>query len=165
MSPSGSTGWTKPYADDRPANIQGQHDNNNGDPVFTVFNKYHSDGGQSVYNDAELDKLIEAAEVATGDERIAKWQQASRGSTRWWTGADVPHRRLLPGRPGRRVHPQHLEQQRAAGLADQAEAVSFFFAGGVASPRRRHGCAARNTGAPPRSGPVRRIEVHKLNSL
>jgi peptide/nickel transport system substrate-binding protein len=68
---------TKPFADDRPANLQqGQHDNNNGDPVFTVYNKYHSDGGQSVYNDAKLDKLIEEAEVATGDERIAKWQAA-----------------------------------------------------------------------------------------
>ena len=43
--------------------------------MFTAFNKYHSDGGQSVYDDAELDKLIEEAEVATGDERIAKWQE------------------------------------------------------------------------------------------
>jgi peptide/nickel transport system substrate-binding protein len=66
---------TKPFADDRPVNIQqGQHDNNNGDPVFTVFNKYHSDGGQSVLSDPELDKMIEGAEVATGDDRRAQWQ-------------------------------------------------------------------------------------------
>ncbi len=66
---------TKPFADDRPVNVQqSQHDNNNGDPVFTVFNKYHSDGGQSVYSYPELDKMIEAAEVATGEDRKAKWQ-------------------------------------------------------------------------------------------
>ncbi len=66
---------TKPFADDRPVNIQqGQHDNNNGDPVFTVFNKYHSEGGQSVLTNPELDKMIEGAEVATGDDRKAKWQ-------------------------------------------------------------------------------------------
>jgi peptide/nickel transport system substrate-binding protein len=66
---------TKPFADDRPVNIQqGQHDTNNGDPVYTVFNKYHSDGGQSVLSDPELDKMIEGAEVATGDDRRAQWQ-------------------------------------------------------------------------------------------
>jgi peptide/nickel transport system substrate-binding protein len=66
---------TKPFADDRPVNIQqGQHDNNNGDPVFTVFNKYHSEGGQSVLSNPDLDKMIEGAEVATGADRIEKWQ-------------------------------------------------------------------------------------------
>jgi peptide/nickel transport system substrate-binding protein len=66
---------TKPFADDRPVNVQqSQHDNNNGDPVFTVFNKYHSEGGQSTYSFPELDKMIEEAEVATGEDRKAKWQ-------------------------------------------------------------------------------------------
>ncbi|MEM7023350.1 MAG: ABC transporter substrate-binding protein [Pseudomonadota bacterium] len=66
---------TKPFAEDRPPALQmSQHDNNNGDAVFTVYNKYHTEGGQSMLNDPELDALIEAAEVATGDERRATWQ-------------------------------------------------------------------------------------------
>jgi len=70
---------TKPYADDRPPNLQqSQHDNNNGDAVFTVFNKYHSKGGQSVLNNEKLDEVIEAAEVATGEKRRELWQEAFR---------------------------------------------------------------------------------------
>ena len=62
--------YTKPYAEDRPPQlVQTQHDNNNGDAVFTVFFKYHSDGAQSVLGDPELDALIEKATVSTGDER------------------------------------------------------------------------------------------------
>ncbi|HSA79286.1 MAG TPA: ABC transporter substrate-binding protein, partial [Geminicoccaceae bacterium] len=48
--------YTKPYAEDRPPQlVQTQHDNNNGDAVFTVFFKYHSDGAQSILSDPELD--------------------------------------------------------------------------------------------------------------
>jgi peptide/nickel transport system substrate-binding protein len=71
--------YTKPYAEDRPPQlVQTQHDNNNGDAVFTVFFKYHSDGAQSVLSDPELDELIEKATVATGDERKQTWQEVFR---------------------------------------------------------------------------------------
>ena len=71
--------FTKPFAEDRPPSLQqAQHDNNNGDAVFTVFFKYHSDGGQSTTTNEELDTLIEQATVATGDERRRLWQEAFR---------------------------------------------------------------------------------------
>ena len=71
--------YTKPYAEDRPPQlVQTQHDNNNGDAVFTVFFKYHSDGAQSVLSNPELDALIEKATVSTGEERQQAWQEAFR---------------------------------------------------------------------------------------
>ena len=71
--------YTKPYAEDRPPQlVQTQHDNNNGDAVFTVFFKYHSDGAQSVLADPELDALIEKATVTTGEERQKTWQEVFR---------------------------------------------------------------------------------------
>jgi peptide/nickel transport system substrate-binding protein len=71
--------YTKPYAEDRPPQlVQTQHDNNNGDAVFTVFFKYHSDGAQSVLSKPELDALIEKATVTTGEERQKTWQEAFR---------------------------------------------------------------------------------------
>jgi peptide/nickel transport system substrate-binding protein len=71
--------YTKPYAEDRPPQlVQTQHDNNNGDAVFTVFFKYHSDGAQSVLSDPKLDQLIEHATVSTGEERQKTWQEAFR---------------------------------------------------------------------------------------
>jgi peptide/nickel transport system substrate-binding protein len=71
--------YTKPYAEDRPPQlVQTQHDNNNGDAVFTVFFKYHSDGAQSVLSDPKLDELIEHATVSTGDERKKTWQEVFR---------------------------------------------------------------------------------------
>lgn len=69
--------FTKPFPQDRPPTLQqAQHDNNNGDAVFTVFNKYACDGGQSTTCDKELDSLIAKAQVATGAERKKLWQQA-----------------------------------------------------------------------------------------
>ncbi|MEZ5825117.1 MAG: ABC transporter substrate-binding protein [Geminicoccaceae bacterium] len=71
--------FTKPYAEDRPPTLQmAQHDNNNGDAVFTVYNKYHSGGGQSTTENAELDALIEKATVSTGEERQQTWQEVFR---------------------------------------------------------------------------------------
>jgi len=68
---------TKPYAEDRGAVVQqSQHDNNNGDAVFTAFNKYHSEGAQSTLNDPEVDDLLVRAGAATGDERRSLFQQA-----------------------------------------------------------------------------------------
>jgi peptide/nickel transport system substrate-binding protein len=70
---------TKPYAEDRPpVLLQSQHDNNNGDAVFTVFNKYHSEGAQSTTSDPALDDIIVRAGEATGDERIDLFREAFR---------------------------------------------------------------------------------------
>lgn len=67
----------KPYAEDRAPNLfQDQHDNNNGDAVFTIFVKYHSEGGQSTFADAELDDLIDRGGKASGEERTRLYQQA-----------------------------------------------------------------------------------------
>lgn len=66
--------YSKPFAEDRgPSLVQAQHDNANGDPVFSMYFKYDSDGLQSGFSDARVDSMIEAATVATGDERIALW--------------------------------------------------------------------------------------------
>lgn len=69
----------KPYAEDRkPVVLQSQHDNNNGDAVFTVFNKYHSDGANSTLSDKKLDKTIKQAEAAVGGKRRKLWQKAMK---------------------------------------------------------------------------------------
>ena len=69
----------KPYAEDRgPALQQSQHDNNNGDAVFTVYNKYHCEGANSMICDARLDEVIEKAGQAVGDERRKLFQEAFR---------------------------------------------------------------------------------------
>jgi peptide/nickel transport system substrate-binding protein len=67
----------KPFDEDRPPQIiVDQHDNNNGDAVFTVYSKWHSEGSQAKTTDPELDALIEQATSATGEERTRLWQQA-----------------------------------------------------------------------------------------
>jgi peptide/nickel transport system substrate-binding protein len=69
----------KPYPLPRsPIIQQDQHDNNSGDAVFTVFYKYHTDGANSVLNDAKLDGVIEQASAAVGEERRALWNEAFR---------------------------------------------------------------------------------------
>ena len=71
--------YTKPHDPNRPPTlVQGMHDNNNGDAVFTVFNKYHSDGLQSAVKNEKLDGLIEKAQAATGDQRRELWQEVFR---------------------------------------------------------------------------------------
>ncbi len=72
--------YTKPYAEDRgPVLQQGQHDNNNGDAVFTVFFKYGCDGPQSTICDAEIDRLItEASATPVGEKRTKLWQELFR---------------------------------------------------------------------------------------
>jgi peptide/nickel transport system substrate-binding protein len=70
---------TKPYAEDRPPTLlQTMHDNNNGDAVFTVYYKYHSEGAQSDTSDPALDKMIVEAGAATGKERQQKYQEIFR---------------------------------------------------------------------------------------
>jgi peptide/nickel transport system substrate-binding protein len=71
--------YTKPFAEDRPPNlVHAQHDNNNGDAVFTAFFKYHSDGAQSALADPRVDALIEQATVAVDPERRKIWQEMFR---------------------------------------------------------------------------------------
>jgi len=65
----------KPYPENRPPTVlQTQHDNNNGDAVFTVFYKYACDGQSSGLCDKQLDQMIQKATVATGKERTAIWK-------------------------------------------------------------------------------------------
>jgi len=66
----------KPFAAGRPPQIfVDQHDNNKGDAVFTVYSKYHSEGGSSKTNDPYLDFRIGYATGASGEERTRAWQK------------------------------------------------------------------------------------------
>lgn len=71
--------YTRPYAEDRgPVLQQGQHDNNSGDAVFSVFFKYACKGPQSTTCDKQVDDGIAKASAATGDERRKLWQEVMR---------------------------------------------------------------------------------------
>lgn len=71
--------YTRPFAENRPPNlVHAMHDNNNGDAVFTMFFKYHTDGAQSALSDPRVDKAIEAATVAVNPERQKLWQEVVR---------------------------------------------------------------------------------------
>ena len=67
---------TKPYPVDRkPGLYEASHDNNKGDPVFSVAFKYACDGPQSMVCSPELDKLIaDASGTPAGAERTGKWE-------------------------------------------------------------------------------------------
>lgn len=68
--------YSKPYpAFDGTRLVLAQHDNSRGDPVFSMFFKYASDGTQSGVADPALDDLIARASAATGDERAALWSE------------------------------------------------------------------------------------------
>ncbi|UIY32328.1 hypothetical protein LZK73_26615 (plasmid) [Neorhizobium galegae] len=67
----------KPWSKDRqPSILQTQIDNAEGDAVFTLPNRFTTDGNQSTITDAGLDKLIADGSKATGDERKRLFQQA-----------------------------------------------------------------------------------------
>lgn len=67
----------KPFEDGRvPSMIQTQIDNTQGDAVFTLPNRFTSDGNTSTIASPELDKLIADASQATGEERQKLFQQA-----------------------------------------------------------------------------------------
>ncbi|RFB84640.1 ABC transporter substrate-binding protein [Rhizobium leguminosarum bv. trifolii] len=69
----------KPWEKERqPSILQTQIDNTEGDAVFTLPNRFTSDGNQSTIADAKLDKLIADAAKATGDERKKLFQEAFR---------------------------------------------------------------------------------------
>src|SRR5690606_31137055 len=68
--------YSKPYPESEGTRlILAQHDNSRGDPVFSMYFKYHSDGTQSGIADPVVDDLIERATAATGDERSALWSE------------------------------------------------------------------------------------------
>ncbi|WP_138466712.1 ABC transporter substrate-binding protein [Poseidonocella sp. HB161398] len=71
-----NTYFVRPFPDDDgPTLTQAQHDNAMGDPVFTAYVKYHSQGAHSMVDSPELDAAIETATAASGDERAALWQK------------------------------------------------------------------------------------------
>ncbi|MEI4472936.1 ABC transporter substrate-binding protein [Frigidibacter sp. MR17.24] len=68
--------YNKPFKDGRPPYaLAVQHDNSRGDPVFTMYFKYDSEGRQSGISDPKADELIAKATAATGDERTKLWQE------------------------------------------------------------------------------------------
>jgi len=68
--------YAKPFPENRgPQLIEAQHDNANGDPVFSMYFKYHSEGQQSGLTDPVVDAMIADATAATGDKRAEKWSE------------------------------------------------------------------------------------------
>jgi peptide/nickel transport system substrate-binding protein len=68
--------YNKPFKEGRPPQMLAvQHDNSRGDPVFSMFFKYDSEGRQSGIADPKVDELIEKASAATGEERTKLWQE------------------------------------------------------------------------------------------
>ncbi len=68
--------YSQPFAEDRgPEIVEAQHDNANGDPVFSMYFKYATEGLQSGINDPKLNDLIATATALTGDDRSAKWSE------------------------------------------------------------------------------------------
>ena len=67
--------YSRPYVEDAVYVVGAQHDNSRGDPVFSMYWKYHSDGRQSGVYDERVDELIDAATAATGAERAALWSE------------------------------------------------------------------------------------------
>lgn len=66
--------YSKPYPTDiGPYVLVAQHDNNKGDPSFSMFFKYASEGRQSGTDDSKVDQMIADASAATGDDRATKW--------------------------------------------------------------------------------------------
>ncbi|MEH6773165.1 MAG: ABC transporter substrate-binding protein [Cereibacter changlensis] len=71
-----NTYYNRPFAEDRgPQMVSAQHDNAKGDPVFSMYFKYGSEGQQSGLVYPELDEMIAKATAATGDERAALWSE------------------------------------------------------------------------------------------
>ena len=66
--------YSQPFPEDRgPTIVAAMHDNANGDPVFSMYFKYDSEGLQSGVRDPELDAMIAEATGATGDDRAQMW--------------------------------------------------------------------------------------------
>ncbi|OCX67274.1 peptide ABC transporter substrate-binding protein [Thioclava sp. SK-1] len=69
--------YSKPYAAQPvPSMVQAMHDNNRGDPVFSMYFKYACEGLQSGICDPDLDKAIADATATAGDGRGPAWAKA-----------------------------------------------------------------------------------------
>ena len=68
--------YSKPFAEDRdPQLVMAMHDNNRGDPVFSMYFKYACDGLQSAGCDPAVDQLIADATAAVGEDRGPAWSK------------------------------------------------------------------------------------------
>jgi peptide/nickel transport system substrate-binding protein len=68
--------YSKPFAEGRgPQIVAAMHDNSKGDPSFSMFFKYASEGTQSGFSDPKVDDLIKRASAAVGDERAKLWSE------------------------------------------------------------------------------------------
>lgn len=66
--------YSKPYPTDiGPYALAAQHDNNKGDPSFSMFFKYAGEGRQSGVSDPKVDEMIAEASAATGEARAQAW--------------------------------------------------------------------------------------------
>ena len=66
--------YSQPFAEGRgPEIVEAQHDNANGDPVFSMYFKYACEGLQSGLCDEKLDGMIAEASAATGQGREGLW--------------------------------------------------------------------------------------------
>lgn len=71
--------YSKPFAGQpRPNIVEAMHDNNRGDPVFSMYFKYDCDGLQSGVCDETLDQAIADATATAGEGRGAAWAAAFR---------------------------------------------------------------------------------------
>src|SRR5262249_55770563 len=69
----------KPYKEDRqPMILLSSHDNNFGDPVFTVIYKYGCAAATSAYCNPDFDREVTRVSGLGGQERVAAWQELFR---------------------------------------------------------------------------------------
>jgi peptide/nickel transport system substrate-binding protein len=68
--------YSKPFKEGRgPIIVAAMHDNSKGDPSFSMFFKYASQGTQAGFSDPKVDDLIKRASAAVGDERAKLWSE------------------------------------------------------------------------------------------
>jgi len=74
-----NTYYNRPFAEGRgPQLVAAQHDNAKGDPVFSMYFKYGTEGLQSGLVYPELDAKIAKATEASGDDRAALWSDVMK---------------------------------------------------------------------------------------
>ncbi|KQW67328.1 MULTISPECIES: ABC transporter substrate-binding protein [unclassified Ensifer] len=68
--------YSKPFKEGRgPQLVAAMHDNSKGDPSFSMFFKYATEGTQSGFSDPKVDDLIKRASAAVGEERAKLWSE------------------------------------------------------------------------------------------
>ena len=118
-----------------------------GDPVFSMFFKYASEGRQSGIADPKVDEMIAKATAATGDERAEALVGALRlPARRGGAGrAALPHGELRPRRRPDRLHADDRDQLAARARRHRASSEAC-----------RRGAHARPAGILTRRSPVAR---------